>query len=138
MRYSMCIATSPWCKAPLGTKLNTDQQCANKLIQTSQMQFLLEIHYHRVGRLGTNLDHHVLRAILYLEGRLIFTKRVIFIRNLRMISVYIVQFSFRCNCANPSRFHRLSSVSSMAPWQLHVYTMPICIDQRMPHPLIKF
>ena len=51
------------------------------------MQFLLEIQYHRVSRLRTNLDHHVLRVILYLESRLIFTKRVVYIRNLRMISV---------------------------------------------------
>ena len=51
------------------------------------MQFLLEIYYHRVGRFRTNLDHRVLRAILYLENLLIFTKRVIYIWNLKMISV---------------------------------------------------
>ena len=83
----MCIATSPCHKAPLGTKLNTDQQCANKLIQSSQMQFLLDIHYHGVSRLGTNLDYCVLLAILHLESLLIFTKRVVYIWNLRMISV---------------------------------------------------
>ena len=75
IRCSMCIATSPRHKAPLGTELNTDQQCVNKLIQTSQMQFLLDMHYHRVSRLGTNLDHRLLRAILYLESLLTFTKR---------------------------------------------------------------
>ena len=58
MRYSMCIATSPCRKAPLGTKLNTDQQCANKLIQTSQMQFLLDIYRIRsIRRRGYYLVH---------------------------------------------------------------------------------